>query len=351
MTKLLEAVALASTLAVVSLSAQAPSGKPTSDATKWTAPRAADGHADLSGVWANNSITPLERPKEWAGKDRLTDAEPEQLKRDIAAAYDKEGDAIFQSLVEAALAKRKLGSYDPTTGNYNEFWMVEREIDNRTSLITHPADGRIPTLTEAGQKRRDARLAQFAQVQAREGGPAGRADGPEDRPLSERCITFGAPRLQAGYDSYFQFVQSRNTVGILQETIHDVRVIPLSGQHLSSGVNQWLGDSRGHWEGDTLVVDTTNYSSKSLPMGATETLKTVERFTRVSPKYINWEITYIDANTWTRPWTMMIRLKKEEKEIYEYACHEGNISMIGILAGARAKEKAATAPGTKTGSR
>ena len=179
--------------------------------------------------------------------------------------------------------------------------------------------------------------------QVAEGGPAGRADGPEDRPLGERCITFGAPRTGAGYDSYFQFVQSPTTVGILQETIHDVRMIPLSGQpHLQSSVPQWLGDSRGHWEGDTLVVETTNFSPRSVPQRATQNLKTTERFTRVSPDYINWEITFDDSRTWTRPWTMMIRLKKENKQLYEYACHEGNIAMKGILAGARAKEKAAS---------
>jgi hypothetical protein len=350
MTRVLAALGAAASLAVVTAAAQAPS-KPASATATWTAPLAADGHPDLSGVWANNSITPLERPAEWADKDRLTDAELEQLKRDIASVFDKEGDAIFQNLVQAALAKRKLGSYDPTTGNYNEFWMVEREIDNRTSLITDPPDGKIPPLTPEAQQRRQARQARFAQVQVNEGGPMGRADGPEDRPLSERCITFGAPRLQAGYDSYFQFVQSRNMVGILQETIHDVRMVPLSGQHPPSSVRQWLGDSRGHWQGGTLVVETTNYSSKSIPQGATETIKTVERFTRVSPDYINWEITYDDPHTWTRPWTMMIRLKKEPKEIYEYACHEGNIAMTGILAGARAKEKAQTAAPGKTGSR
>jgi len=325
-------------LAVASLAAQAPAGTQASKAAKWTPPRAADGHADLSGVWANNAVAPLERPKEWAGKDRLSDAELEQLKREISQVYDDGGDAIFQNVVEAALAKRKLISYDPTTGNYNQFWMVEREIDHRTSLITVPADGRLPSLTPEAQARRGPSAG--AQGQVREGGPAGRADGPEDRPLTERCITFGAPRMGAGYDSYFQIVQSRDTVGILQETIHDVRVVPLDQQRrLPSTVLQWHGDSRGRWEGDTLVVETTNFSSKSVPFRATESLQTIERFTRVSPDYINWEITFNDPQTWTRPWTMMIRLKKENKEIYEYACHEGNIAMTGILAGARAKER------------
>ena len=326
-------------LTVVSLGAQAPAGTQASNAARWTPPRAADGHADLSGVWANNAVTPLERPKEWAGKDHLTDAELEQLKREISGVYDDGGDAIFQNVVEAALAKRKLTSYDPTTGNYNQFWMVEREIDQRTSLITVPADGRLPSLTPEAQKRRGPNAG--AQGQLREGGPAGRADGPEDRPLTERCITFGSPRTSAGYDSYFQIVQSHDTVGILQETIHDVRVVSLDEQRrLPSTVRQWNGLSRGRWEGDTLVVETTNFSPKSVPYGATDNLTTIERFTRVSPDYINWELTFNDPQTWTSPWTMMIRLKKENKELYEYACHEGNISMFGILGGARAQEQA-----------
>jgi hypothetical protein len=331
--------AIALALVVVSLGAQAPSGTAGRGGTTWTAPRAADGHADLSGVWTNNSVTPVERPKQWAGKDQLTDAELEQLKRDISQVYDEGGDAIFQNVVQAALDKRKLASYDPTTGNYNQFWMVERDIDHRTALITDPPDGHIPPLTPEAQKKRGGRTVQVAVT---EGGLAGRADGPEDRPLSERCITFGAPRTGAGYNSYFQIVQSPTTVGILQETIHDVRIVPIDGTpHLVPTVRQWLGDSRGHWEGDTLVVESTNYTSTSAPFRATEQLKTIERFTRVSPDYINWEITFDDAATWTRPWTMMIRLKKEPKELYEYACHENNYSMLGILAGARVKEKAA----------
>jgi len=331
--------AIAIAIVAASLAAQAPSGTAGRDRTTWAAPRAADGHADLSGVWANNSVTPLERPKQWAGKERLTDAELEQLKRDISQVYDDGGDAIFQNVVQAALDKRKLASYDPTTGNYNQFWMVERDIDHRTALITDPPDGHIPPLTPEAEKKRGGRTLQGAVT---EGGPAGRADGPEDRPLGERCLTFGAPRTGAGYNSYFQIVQSPTIVGILQETIHEVRIIPVDGKpHLIPNVRQWLGDSRGHWEGDTLVVESTNYSSRSVPFRATEQLKTIERFTRVSPDYINWEITFDDPATWTRPWTMMIRLKKEPKELYEYACHESNYSMPGILAGARVKEKAA----------
>ena len=317
--------------------AQAPASA-TRTRGSWTPPRAADGHPDLSGVWSNNSVTPLERPKQWAGKDHLTGAELEQLKRDISQVYDEGGDAIFQNVVQAALDRRKLISYDATTGNYNEFWMVERDIDNRTSLITDPPDGHMPPLTPEAEKRRAVRTVQVGG----EGGPAGRANGPEDRPLSERCITFGAPRTGAGYNSYFQIVQSPTTVGILQETIHDVRIVPIgTTPRLAADVPQWLGDSRGHWEGDTLVVESTNYHPRSIPFRATEHLKTIERFTRASPEYINWEITFDDPATWTRPWTMMIRLKKEPKELYEYACHESNYSMPGILAGARVKERAA----------
>jgi hypothetical protein len=182
-----------------------------------------------------------------------------------------------------------------------------------------------------------------------ENGPRGRADGPEDRPLSERCISYGAPRTGAGYDSYFQIVQSPDAVVILQELIHDARLVPMDGRpHLPENLRQLHGDSRGHWEGDTLVVETTNYLNGV--NGSTPNVRLIERYTRVSPDYINWEITPIDPATWTKPWTYMIRLKRSSEQLYEYACHEGNYALTGILAGARAEEKAA-ADAAKKGSR
>jgi hypothetical protein len=160
--------------------------------------------------------------------------------------------------------------------------------------------------------------------------------------MSERCISFGAPYTGAGYDSYFQIVQSPETVVVMQELIHDARIVPISNQpHLASTVRQLHGDSRGHWDGDSLVIETTNYVNGV--QGSTRDVKLTERFTRVSDDYINWELTLNDPSTWTRPWTFMIRLKKANQQIYEYACHEGNYAMPGILAGARADEAKAAA--------
>jgi hypothetical protein len=299
----------------------------------WQVPRTPDGHPDLEGVWSNNGMTPLQRPKQWVGKTFLTDKEQEQLKLAVASAVDDGGDAIFgDDLILAAIEKQKAKSYDPTTGNYNQFWLSDRDWDNRTSRIIDPENGLLPPMTPEGEARVKAnpptRITR-------------KADGPEDRPLSERCITYGGPYTGAGYDSYFQIVQSPETIAIVQEVIHDTRLIPLDGgAHLPQGVRQWIGDPRGHWEGDTLVVETTNYSAAAPYMGATDHVRVIERYTRVSPDYINWEITIDDPATWTKPWTQLIRLKRSSEEIYEYACHEGNISMVGILSGARAEEKA-----------
>src|SRR5262245_44363037 len=216
---------------------------------QWTPPRTADGQPDMQGVWANNNVTPLERPAALAGKPFLTDAEVAALKKKASELFAGDGDAAFGDDVFNAIVTgaRKFTSSDVTTGNYNQFWIADRDFDNRTSLITDPQDGRLPPLTPEAQKRAPTPHANRTR----------RADGPEDRSLSERGITFGAPRIQAAYNIYFQIFQTRDTVAILMETIHDARIIPLDGRpHIGQNIRQWLGDSVGHWEGDTLVVDT-----------------------------------------------------------------------------------------------
>jgi hypothetical protein len=332
-------------------------GPATASKTKaWTPPRTVDGHPDLQGVWANNVATPLQRPKSLEGKTVLTDQEVAALKEAAAQLFDGGGDAAFGDQVfETALARAKsFTSTDGKTGDYNHFWLVDRDFDNRTSLITDPPDGRMPPLTPEADKVAKERLGR-----ARGEGDlfAGRADSWEDRGLSERCISFGAPRLGAGYNSYIQIFQARDYVTILQETIHDARIVPLDGRpHLASNVRQWHGDPRGHWEGDTLVVETTNYSPKSALLffaagaSGSENLRITERMTRVDPKTIKYEVTFSDPSTWTKPWTLMVPLKLANEEMYEYACHEGNTGLAGILAGARAEEKRAAQAG-KTGSK
>jgi len=338
------ALVAAASLAVVSLTAQS-SGPPGSAAPAgWQVPRTPDGRPDLQGVWGNNSVTPMTRPRQWKDKTALTDAELQELKALAATAVDEGGDAVFGNFVQQLLDARDKGkydqvSYDPTTGNYNQFWMADREWDHRTSLITDPPDGQFPPLTPEAEARRAAARARVATRDP--------ADGPEDRPLSERCISYGAPRTGANYNSYVQIIQSPETVVLLQEMIHDARVVPMTAKpHLPARVRQLHGDPRGRWEGDSLVVETTNYLNGF--QGSTPDVTLTERYTRVSPDFINWEITVDDPATWTRPYTFMIRLKKTDGLIYEYACHEGNYAMTGILAGARAEEaKAAGKPGRR----
>jgi hypothetical protein len=300
----------------------------------YKAPRTPDGHPDLQGVWGNNSITPMTRPTQWKDRAVITDAELEDLKKFSATYVKDDGDAIFGNFVQQLLDAKEKGekqqhSYDPTTGNYNQFWLADRDFDTRTSLIIDPPDGQFPPLTPEAQERR-----KLAAARPRTRGPA---DGPEDRPLSERCISYGAPRTQPNYNSYTQIIQSADTVVLLQEMIHDARVVPMTNKpHLPAQVRQLHGDPRGRWDGDSLVVETTNYINGF--QGSTRDVKLTERYTRVSPDFINWEIKVDDPKTWTKPYTFMIRLKKSDGEIYEYACHEGNYAMQGILAGARAEE-------------
>ena len=308
----------------------------------YRAPRTIDGQPDLEGVWANNNATPLQRPLELNGRATLSDAELAAMKKKAHELFNGTSDAAFgDSVFQAALANvtgKQTGftSRDGGTGDYSSVWTVERVWDNRTSLITDPPDGRIPEMTAEGKARRPIGLGTNEGDRNRMRRPS----GPEDLSLGVRCISFGSPRLGAGYNSYYQIVQSAKTVAIRMEMIHDVRVVPLDGRpHLPSSIKTWLGDSRGHWEGDTLVVDTTNYRAGAF-MGASDKLHVIERFTRTGADVLQYTVTIDDPGTWTKPWTAMIPLHGSKDAIYEYACHEGNYAMKGILAGARADDKA-----------
>jgi hypothetical protein len=315
--------------------------------SKWTPPRTADGQPDLQGVWVSNGATPLERPKELAGKPSLTNAEVAELKKRAAQLF-KDGKSDFAAGDNAFLAAyanvEEYKNPNISTGGSEE--MIQREFDNRTSLIVDPPDGRIPPMTPLGQQRR-------ADADATAAGRHPVA-GPEDLTLFMRCITYGVPRLGgnfgAGPYSYYQIFQTPEYVVLFMEMIHEARVIPLDGRpHLPRNIRQWSGDSRGRWEGKTLVVDTTNFSANSYFLGSTENLHLVERFTRIASDTLNYEITLEDPTTWTKPWTAVIHLKESQEAIYESACHEGNYTtMVGMLGAARANEKAAAETASKS---
>jgi hypothetical protein len=353
---LLVAVGLAGvTLLAQSQTAKVPSGANYGMDPSYKVPRTPDGKPDLQGVWSNNSVTPLMRPRQWADRETISDAELKEL-QGYAAKAAQNGDAIFQNVVQLALDAKEKGkfdqtSYDKTTGNYNQFWMAEHDWDTRTALIIDPPNGMLPPLTPEGQKKASFFL-QFLSGDNEAATPSRRPNGPEDLPLTERCMSYGAPRaLQAGYNSYLQIVQSPEDVILQQEMIHDARVIPMDGRpHLPARVRQLHGDPRGRWEGDTLVIETTNYSDATMLFSSPD-VKVTERLTRVSENYINWVVTFDDPATFTKPWSVMIRLKKTKELLYEYACHEGNYSMQGILAGARLEEQKEAAAGKKSGTK
>lgn len=307
---------------------------------KYIAHLTPDGQPDLQGVWLDNSATPLERPKALEGRTFLTDAEVDELKQHADRLFKNghsdaaAGDAVFL----AALANPEKFKNPNATGN-SEF--IDRQFDNRTSLIVDPPNGKIPPMAPAAQQRRsEETLALAAGLR-----PPAR---PDDLNNALRCITAGVPRLGGRYGAgdfgYYQIVQVPGYVVIFAEVIHEFRVIPLDGRpHLPPGLRMWQGDSRGRWDGQTLVVDTTNFSTKSNFLGSAENLHLVERFTRVAPGEIDYEITLDDPTTWTKPWTAMIRLWQSQAKLYEFACHEDNRPLEGILSGARAEEKAAEA--------
>jgi hypothetical protein len=307
-----------------------------SNASKsWVPPRTPDGQPDLQGTWTNATLTPFQRPKELGTKEFFTSQE--------AAAFAKQ--RLNQGNNDNIEGPR--GASDLARRAYNNFWMdrgthVGKTM--RTSIVIDPPDGRIPPFTPEGQKKWDAFHAYLA---------VHPSDGPEDRLLTERCILFGAsgpPMLPEPYNNNYQIVQSRGVVAIVAEMNHATRIIPLDGSpHLAAQFHQWAGDSRGHWEGDTLVVDSANFKASNqsrfgvsyLDGMSDENLHVVERFRRVDPETIIYQATVDDSTVYAKPWTVELSMSKRSDRIFEYACHEGNYALMDILAGARAQERKA----------
>ena len=316
-------VSILAVLAAAPASAQTP-------ARPYTPPRTVDGQPDLQGVWLSNSATPLERPKALEGRARLTDAEVAEFRRRADRLFRggnsdfAVGDGVYQAILSNP------STYRNPNATHGAAEMVDLEFDNRTSLIVDPADGQLPPTTAEGRARQQAVAAAFAQ-------PSRAADTGN----AIRCISWGVPRLGGRYGagdlSYYEIVQAPGYVVLSAEAGHEARIIPVDGRpHLGQNLRQWNGDSRGRWAGNTLVVETTNFSSKSFFMGATDNLHVIERFTRTAPDHVEYEITVTDPTTWTRPWTAMMPLRQRHETLFEYACHEGNYHQIsGIVRGAQ----------------
>ena len=317
-TGILMAIAVSAT----AVGGQSTSAKATVDKS-WSAPRTPDGRPDFQGVWANNGMTPLERPKQFGLRATMSDAELADLKKRATALIDG-GDAFFaDELVTAALeGKTKFSSSDTQVGNYDQTWLSDRVWDNRTSLIIDPPDGRIPAPAAGAAER--AR----AQAAARQG--RGPADSPEDLSLGTRCISYGTPNIRAGYQSYFEITQGPGIVALRSEMIHDARIFSIDGApHIAPVIRQYHGDSRARWDGDTLVVDTTNYVANATRVGASDTLHTIEKFRRVAEDTLEYYVTFDDPAVWSRPWTLMIPLKMTGERMFEVRLSRGELRPAG----------------------
>jgi hypothetical protein len=287
--------------------------------------RTPDGKPDLQGTWSFATVTPMERPANLAGKEFFTEQE--------AAAYEKE-------VVERNNKDRRDGPAESDVSRaYNDFWWdsgTKVVKTRRTSLVIDPKDGKIPSMVPAARERQQERQAATRDHEF---------DGPENRPLPERCLILqgaGPPITPTAYNNNVQITQGEGYVALLIEMGHEARIIPTDGRpHLPPDVRLWKGDSRGHWEGDTLVVETTNFSNKNSFRGSSENMKLIERFRRADADTLIYQFTVEDPDTWARPWTVEIPVTKSQGRLFEYACHEGNYGMAGALAGARAEEKEA----------
>lgn len=322
--RLITALTIALAIAALALTglAQAPAAGPGLAAggrtSSWTSPKTAWGHPDLQGLWENGTITPLERPADLAGREFLTDEELAKRNQDSEARADRRPDSAAAD-VELA---------------YNQVWWDRGGALKRTSLIVDPSDGRIPSLTPEGERRRAAAAERRRQ--------RGAFDSWEDRPLQERCLLYHAvPPMPTGYNNNYHIAQTPDHVAIRYEMLAETRIVPIDGRPpLGPGIRQWMGVGRGRWEGNTLVVETTNFSEKTtfrFP-AANERIRIIERFTRSSANTIDYTFTVDDPITYTRSWTAELPMRKTAGPILEYACHEANYSIVGVLRGARFQE-------------
>ena len=277
------------------------------------------GDPNLQGTWNNITGTPLERPAELSGKEFYTEEEAVAFAEQTLRRVDRD---------------RRDGAIEADVGRaYNEFWSDRAtkyltQLNTRTSLIVDPTDGRLPSLTSGGEARIAARRA------ARE-----RNHSWSDRNLWERCLTRGVPRLPGSYNNNFMIVQAPGYVVILVEMIHETRVVPLDGRSaISSKIRQWMGHSLGRWEGDTLVVETTHFRDEQEFRGTSRDLTLIEQFTRIDDDTIDYRATVDDVSSYAQPWTVAVPMKRVDEDVFEYACHEGNVGMEGILTGARAND-------------
>jgi hypothetical protein len=356
---LIAVVTVAGWLASRPLAAQTPAAT-----TKaYAAPRTPDGRPDLQGTYNVATMTPLERPAGLGNRLVLTKEEAQALEQ-----YEQQRNA---KSAEPSRADREAppvgGDRSPTNsyleglfrlgggvvGGYNLFWIdsgtqvITVDGQKRTSLIVDPVDGRVPPMKPEARQRYAALLARQVSPDAAEGAaadPAGAYDGPEVRPLAERCLlgflsTSGPPTLpNYFYNNLKQIVQTRDTVMILIEMVHDARIIRIGGTHPPPHIRKWMGDSVGRWEGDTLVVDTTNFTDKTMFQGSSQNLHVIERFTRTDANTLLYRFTVEDPTTWERSWTGEYPWVATNEPLYEYACHEGNYALGGVLRGARLKE-------------
>jgi len=302
-------------------------------AEAWAPPRLADGRADLQGIWDFGTITPLERPRSLGTKAFFSEEEAANYEREENRRQNRD------------LIDPKEGGLNYPAGGvipYNEVWYDRGSKivkTKRTSLIVDPPEGRLPAMTPAGQKQAELRAIAARDNQA--GHP--HADSWEDRPLQERCLlgsNAGPPMTPGPYNNNVQLFQTPGYVSLLTEMVHDARIVPLDGRPYAN-VRQWKGESRGRWERDTLVIETKNFKRGTTLAGTSQNTHLIERFTRTDANTLLYEFTVDDPTTWTRPWTAAVPMSKIDGPIYEFACHEGNHAMAGILAGARADEKAA----------